>query len=138
MDNKYLSNFKKPNDEGESWRVKKRNEELLNLSLEIEGVILFNLKTISERPISVRLRSSDIHIYISEIKELYPSFTIEIMPIIGTLLIKLADKEWDWHGYGIKDVKIVNDKIEKQNWFKVIANKAFCFVTKLIGGKMRD
>jgi len=126
------------NDEWESWRVKKRNEELLNLSLEIEGVILFNLKTISERPIAVSLRSSDIHIYLSEIKELYPSFTIEIMPIIGTVLIKLADKEWDWGGYGIKDVEIVNNKVEKKNWFKVITNKAFCFVAKLIGGKMRD
>ena len=65
-----------------------------------------------------------MHLYIHEIENRYKDFTVQLMGSIfnTSIRIKLADKDWDWNGYGIKPTPYTPPPPPKKSWFKRLFN----------------
>lgn len=92
------------------------NDKMLTKSLEdicdfIDNFIVTNILELLTKPMIIRIPSEycngRIQPYIKDIEIRYKEFTVQFMGSISytSIRIKLADKDWDWNGYGIKNEK---------------------------------
>jgi hypothetical protein len=100
-------------------KEKKKNEIIKEACERLDKIISMNINTILTKPVSPYFDVFDILRYEKEISEMYNDFTISFSMHGNCVYIKLADKDWDWDGYGIKKEEIKNNK----NIFSSILNK---------------
>jgi hypothetical protein len=82
----------------------RKKEELLKQAVEnLDKLISINILEILQKPVNFPFQSIGIIDYYDEISSMYTDFTICFSSWTTTVSIKLADKDWDWKGYGIKD-----------------------------------
>lgn len=103
-------------------REERKLKVLQSIRNELDKQISLNIHTIIIQPcylyLSVDFSSDDM----LELKQEYIDFTIEFYPphYRNTISIKLADKDWDWGGYGIKNEAPKEEHKKKIfNWFKL-------------------
>lgn len=82
----------------------KQKEFLLGeIVMKLDKLISVNILTILQKPINRILPIDGFYNCDNEIIEMYKDFSITFSSWSRSVSIKLADKDWDWKGYGIKD-----------------------------------
>lgn len=84
---------------------KKRDRELAEIVKKLDLIISVEILRILQGPISKDFWISGWYNNEKEITSLYSDFTVKFSATTGVVHIKLADKDWDWKGYGIKEEK---------------------------------
>jgi hypothetical protein len=82
---------------------------------ELDRLIKINLPEILTKPIVIFFPIPYNYDEAKDISEMYVDFTIKFSPWEQSVSIKLADKDWDWKGYGIKN-EVVNKPEPKPNF----------------------
>lgn len=104
-------------------RFEMLNEMKLNTINKLDEWLKLNIYEVLKAPQYIFWKvgwpPSEIH---KDIESNYPDFTIKFVLMDETVRIKLADKDWDWDGYGIKPIEILEHK-PKPNLFKRIFSK---------------
>lgn len=81
-----------------------QRQHLINdLVIKLNNIITERIEEIKIKPIVGYLQTLDFITVQNEINALYPEFAI-LSGGHSSVSIKLADKDWDWLGYGIKEV----------------------------------
>lgn len=83
----------------------------------IDEFIARNVHKIMKHPLSFYMESFPQYPIDKKIIELYKDFTILFSRHSQYALIKLAEKEWDWKGYGIKEVEEKREQPKKKSFF---------------------
>ena len=100
----------------------KQKEIFLGEAVEkIDRIIALSIDEILKGPVDVPtdINSTLLFNYVEDINKMYQDFTIDTRwgPFgmgAGCVRIKLADKDWDWKGYGIKEQPVIQPEIKKQ------------------------
>ena len=97
-------------------KQKEKENFLIEAKQKIDRIISLGIYEILKHPIEVQTDLNGIRLYnyIEDIDKMYQDFTIDAIwgPFgigKGSVKIKLADKDWDWKGYGIKEQPIANN-----------------------------
>ncbi len=98
--------------------IKRDKEDLIYIE-SINSIICTRLDDIKKGPISVSFGPVCLD-KIERLKEKYTDFTLSYSSWSPSLSIKLSDKDWDWKGYGIKELP--HKIIIKKNWFQKLFN----------------
>ena len=88
-----------------------------NMIKEMNDFILGNFETLNQKPMHFNYCTKNIHNVYKEIQSLYTDFTVIICPENFVVSIKLADKDWDWQGYGIKPTEPACNRRRKKSIF---------------------
>jgi hypothetical protein len=106
-------------------KQKAKDNFLIEAKEKIDRIIALNIDEILKRPIEVPtdLNCSRLYNYIEDIDKMYQDFTIDTHwgPFgigKGCVQIKLADKDWDWKGYGIKEQPVIQPEIKKLSFIE--------------------
>jgi len=90
----------------EEARNMQEKESLYNeITNMLDKIIAYNLPKILIKPIVVTWFLPTNIKEAKEVASMYSDFTIEFRNWETSVSIKLADKDWDWGGYGVKEVK---------------------------------
>lgn len=110
--------------------IKEKRDEIYKINVKIicdfiDNFIGINYAELLKRPMICRIPDlycdGDMYLYIKEIEGRYKDFTVQLMGSVyyTSIRIKLADKDWDWNGYGIKPTPTLQPPTTtKKSFFK--------------------
>lgn len=77
------------------------NRELKAIIKDIDREIILNLDKLKTKPIRFDYPNLSVKLK-NDIEKNYSDFTVDYLFRSEAFIVKLADKDWDWGGYGIK------------------------------------
>ena len=99
----------------------KKEKKIKEICETLNKIIAINIQEIIKKPVTVYFKYERAWAYEKEISEMYKDFTIYFQYHDDYVRIKLADKDWDWNGYGKKETQIKEDA--NKSIFSKIINK---------------